>query len=128
MTGEGVTYTQEMEEMIALTENVAEAVLGFPVDVSVVKSDATAQAWYGERHVTFNLTRLGDQFFANKGEGGLRKALDVILGQLSHAEEADSVSSLGANLTLTALRGVFNPLRFGYRRLSPYQFPPQEQS
>ena len=118
--------TPGMERVRKLTQKIAAVVLGKPMTVEVVKSRASASAWYSSGVVTYNLQRLGHRFFDDSSTDGLTRVVDLAVHELAHDIESNHLSEryyractkLGAKLVVATATQRFQPFTemYGYKR------------
>jgi hypothetical protein len=116
---EFVDPTPAMVRFEGFVRAFCKAASGVDVDVSYLKS-FNAIAAYGGRNMSFNVTRLGKQWF----EGPLRQEqVDLVIHELGHEYEGnhlsrqynDALTRLGARAVMLALEnpGLFDLSRYG---------------
>jgi len=106
---ETIKPNQKQTEVADYAKRIAKRLLGFDIGVSFVKGGYNmVSAQYGNRHLTFNVSRLNGNFFENPIS---EETTDLILHELghedgNHTEESYHrlITKLGAKLTMLALQ------------------------
>jgi hypothetical protein len=101
---------KRMREIVAFTWDMGLALLGIDIKVTVARLPWSYSngASYGDRHLIYNLSRLGQRWFA---DGVTDSVVELVLHELAHEIEADHLSrkfydaigSLGTKLARLAL-------------------------
>lgn len=104
---ESVKANEKQLKVVMFAKKIALDFLGIDINVGFIKSKADAAAEYGNRTLTFNLSRLPQNFFDTPLK---EETLDLILHELGHQEGMHTEKSyhkaltrLGSKLVLRAL-------------------------
>lgn len=102
-----IVPTEDMKKVANLTKSIAKLTLNIDVSVRFVKSKATEGANYGNRCLTFNVSRLGKSFF---DEPVSVDVISLIIHEISHeyglhTEKSyhRTLTDVGASLIILAL-------------------------
>jgi len=81
VSSENVVPSDGMEQVEKLSKKIAMLYYGIDIDVRFIKSKATCSAEYGNRTLTFNVSRVGTEWFNTPLD---RDVIDLIIHELGH--------------------------------------------